>query len=376
MQIKKFFRQFIVLLKKSRRHQIIFGAAGFLLLTALSLLIFYLVQAGPAALNVINKRGEGSRNNEQGKTAEQDYALPSGTRLLDGMTVPEAESNKLPLAIMIENLSVVRPQSGLSRANLVYEALAEGGITRFLAVFSGTEDLPEIGPVRSARVYYLDWAGELAAAYIHCGGDPYALRLIRQYKMKDLDQSYNGYFFWRKNEMAAPHNLFTKTSLLNEAASAKGWIDQGNFKPWLFKTEATLDSRPDAVADLSIDFSAPSYAVVWKYDRENNQYLRYNGGFSHLDKNNNEQIAAKNVIVQFMFAALKDDDLAKGRLGMHTIGGDKALIFRDGEVVSGIWKKNYREDRTRFYTEDWKEIEFNPGQIWIEVVPMERAVSY
>jgi len=376
MPISKFFRNFFSLIKKSRKHQIIFSAAAFLFLAALGLLIFYLVQAGPGAFSVINKSDGRSQNSGQEKQAGQDYALPNGVRMLDGMTVPEAETNKLPLAVMIENLSVVRPQSGLSAANLVYEALAEGGITRFLAVFSGTADLPEIGPVRSARVYYLDWATELGAAYIHCGGDPYALRLIKQYKMRDLDQSYNGYFFWRKDELAAPHNLFTKTALLVEAVNAKGWLDQGNFKPWLFKTEATLDSRPENTADISIDFSSPSYAVVWKYDRENNQYLRYNGGFPHLDKNNGEQIKAKNVVVQFMVAAFKDDDLAKGRLGMHTIGGDKALIFRDGEAISSIWKKNYREDRTRFYTTDWKEIEFDPGTIWIEVVPPERSVSY
>jgi len=374
MNKKNFFRQFIVVLKKSRKHQIIFGAATFLLIGLIFLSIFYfrgfLIGARGQGGAITGKSGK--ENTQQG----QKYVLPKGTRLIDGMPVPEEEANRLPIGVMIENLATVRPQSGLSEANLVYEALAEGGITRFLAFFADDKDIPEIGPVRSARVYYLDWASELSAVYIHCGGDPYALKLAREYGMKGLDQMYNGNFFWRSSTALAPHNLFTKTTLLKQALQAKGWKNEGDFQPWLFKKEKKLNARPTDVQDIVINFSTSSYQVIWKYDRENNQYLRYNGGFKHLDKNSDAEITAKNVIVQYMVAKIKDPGDIKGRLGMHTIGGDKALIFHDGEVIQGIWKKASRQERTRFYDNEGKEIEFNPGTTWIEVVPPEKTVSY
>ncbi|MFA4880683.1 MAG: DUF3048 domain-containing protein [Candidatus Doudnabacteria bacterium] len=372
MHIKNFFHQFLILLKTSRKHQIIFGAAGFLLVVVIFLGIFYIRGLAPKA-----RGGEGeSELNQKDARQNQNYVLPKGIRLIDGMPVEEEEVNRLPLGVMIENLVTVRPQSGLSQANLVYEALAEGGITRFLAFFTANGDIPEIGPVRSARVYYLDWASELNAAYVYCGGDPYALRLGREYGMKELNQMYNGNFFWRASGALAPHNLFTKIESLREAVRSKGWEEKGSFQPWLFKKEKERDGRGAEVPDIVIPFSTSSYQVVWKYDRENNQYLRYNGGFKHIDKNSGAEIAAKNVVVQYMVAKLKDPGDIKGRLGMHTIGGNKALIFRDGEVIQGIWKKGSRQERTRFYDGEGKEIEFNPGTTWVEVVPPEKTVNY
>ena len=138
---------------------------------------------------------------------------------------------------MIENMVTSRPQSGLDRANLVYEALAEGGITRFLAVFASGEEIEKIGPVRSARTYYLDWAKELSAAYIHVGGSPEALRLIPQYDILDLNQFYNSPNFWRAKERAAPHNLYTSSELLARAVVSKKWGPTGSFESWELKNK-------------------------------------------------------------------------------------------------------------------------------------------
>lgn len=371
MRLTTSLKKFLAILKKSRKHQIIFGLSIFLLLVLVILLIYALPRGCGRRLFLKQDRPLP----EEGDTAPFDYKLPSGIRTIDGVPVDEAEANLRPIAIVIENLYTVRPQYGLSEANLTYEVLTEGGIPRFLAIFSG-KAIEKIGPVRSARVYFLDWVVELDAMFIHCGGDPYALRLIDQYYIKDFDQFGYGTYYWRSHEAAAPHNLFTKSELLLQGMDNKEWTNVGEFTPWLFKQEKALEQRPEFVDDIVIDFSSAQYEVVWKYDRENNEYRRYNGNVVHVDQNNGEQIRAKNVVVQYMVAKLKDEDLTEGRLGMHTIGGDKALIFRDGEVISGLWKKNYLEDRTRFYTEDWQEIEFNPGATWVEVVPPEKSVLY
>lgn len=368
MRFKRFFQQFFLLIKKSRRFKIIFAVTIFLLVVLITLLVLLKVWSP-------KERGLEITSPQIPKEKGRNYSLPAGIRTIDGMPVEEEEARRRPQAVVIENLATARPQSGLREANLVYEALAEGGITRFLAFHSGVE-VEEIGPVRSARVYYLDWVLEFDALFAHCGGDPYALSLIERYGIKDLDQMYNGTFYWRTTQTLAPHNLFTKTKFLEEAMSKKGWEDKAEFAPWIFKEERELEERPQVVKDIKIDFSTYSYQVVWKYDRESNSYWRYNVSVPHIDKNTSEQIRTKNIVVQYMVAKIKDPGSLEGRLGMHTIGGDKALVFRDGEVISGVWKKSSREARTRFYDAQGQEIEFNPGTTWIEVVPPEKVVSY
>ncbi len=371
MKMQASLQNFFTFLSQSRKRQILFICGIIVLILLVVAVLLAIIFRG--ASNLPLKIGEETPKDQKG--LPKDYALPTGVRTIDGMPVGETVANLRPIAVVIENLVTVRPQAGLSEANVVYEALAEGGIPRFLAIYSG-KDVPKIGPVRSARIYFLDWVAELDAMFAHCGGDPYALRLLDQSQIKDFDQMGNGSFFWRAAETEAPHNLFTQSALLLEGMASKGWEDVGNFQPWLFKTEPPLEARPQNVQDIYIDFSGPAYQVSWKYDRESNTYLRYNAGIPHLDRNSGQQIRAKNVVVQYVVAKLKDDGASTGRLGMHTIGGDQALVFQDGTVTQAIWKKNYREDRTRFYTRDWREIEFNPGAIWVEVIPPERTVAY
>jgi hypothetical protein len=281
-------------------------------------------------------------------------------------TKTEAESwkGKVPLAVMIENLVSVRPQSGLSKAEVVYEALAEGGITRFMAIFLANN--AELGPIRSARAYYLDWLSEYGAGYAHWGGSPEAMDLIRAYQVKDLDQfSLGAPTYWRVRDREAPHNGYTNTEKLWEAAGKKGYNSLANFDSWKFKKDATDSARLASTIKIKFTGSAP-YEVVWKYDSEKNSYLRENGGQAHLDKTNEEQLSAKNVIVQSVTANTYDN---YGRLRMDTIGEGELKVFRDGSLIEGTWKKLSREGRTKFYDKEGKEIELNRGQIWIEIIP-------
>lgn len=299
------------------------------------------------------------------------------SRFLDGVKVAAGKENLLPVTIMIENMSSIRPQSGLQAASIVYEALAEGGITRFLAVYS-TDQLPsKIGPVRSARSYYVDWAQEYKGLYAHVGGSPQALnQLSSTPELINLEAiSSDSKYFFRDSTVGAPHNLFTSAELLAYAIRDKNLAEkQGTFEPWKFQSPQDKKNRPIQEKSISINYYGPDYVVKYNYNREKNIYLRSNGGMEHLDKLTNEQIAVKNVVVKFVPTTLQD--ATSGRLQMTTTGQGRAVFFRDGEAVEGEWHKDDNADRTKFINQNNEEIKFIPGNIWIEVLPEDRILEY
>ncbi|MFH1366414.1 MAG: DUF3048 domain-containing protein [Patescibacteria group bacterium] len=291
-------------------------------------------------------------------------------RRFDGLEVADASAASLwPVGVMIENLMTVRPQAGLSDASLIYETLAEGGATRFLVLFTGGSTAPVIGPVRSARPYYLDWAYEYAALYAHAGGSPQALGNIRDYDTNNLDAlSRDAVYFWRDTSRGAPHNLFTSGEKLVYALRDKGLLEkESTTRMWLFKDDAPLMERGEDQKFYKVKFSSYTYEVEWKFIKEENLYLRYNADRIQVDANNQQELKAKNIIVQIV---PPEEYLGeKGRIGLNTHGEGKAFVLRDGIVIEGIWKKAERTDRTLFYDANGAEIEFNRGQTWIEVIP-------
>ncbi|MFH1207923.1 MAG: DUF3048 domain-containing protein [Patescibacteria group bacterium] len=293
-------------------------------------------------------------------------------RVLDGVYVPTGQENIYPVAVMIENLTSSRPPSGLAQANVVYEALAEGGITRFMAVFAQPLiGVPEIGPVRSARSYYVDWALEYQALYVHVGGSPQALAQIKADDVLDFSQFYHAPFFWRDSKRSAPHNLYTSGEKMGLALHDQKTPATGQYTGWKFKDDASSSALPTGEKSISIDFSSFNYKVEYKYDRTANDYVRYLAGQPHQDKNE-VTLRAKNVIVQKVKTQLIDQE----RLGMATVASGEAIIFRDGQTLIGTWDRKTKTDRTRFYDQAGAEVELNAGQIWVEVVPTDRNIVY
>ncbi|XOU95029.1 MAG: DUF3048 domain-containing protein [Candidatus Kerfeldbacteria bacterium] len=294
-------------------------------------------------------------------------------RAIDGEYVSFEESNHYPVAVMIENLTVSRPQSGLSQANVVYEALAEGGITRFMAVYASNMVISEIGPIRSARPYFLDWASEYNALYMHAGGSPEALAQIKREGMVDLDQFYNSQYYWRdtSRNVASEHTLYSSGEKIVFALRDKEIDKNGDFDLWKFKEDLKITDRTVEDKYITIDFSSFNYKVEYKYNRDTNDYLRYQAGEAHIDRDDSE-VRAKNIIVQKVKTYLVDDQ----RLGMDTIGKGEAIIFVDGEGTVGTWEKEGIAERTLFYDESGSEIEFNAGPIWVEIVPTDREIDY
>lgn len=295
-----------------------------------------------------------------------------------------------PLGVMVENHVDARPPVGLSRADVVYEAVAEGGITRFLSIFL-CQDAGDIAPVRSARTYFLDWVSEYDAAYAHVGGantpgPADALGQIRDYGIHDMDQFGLGFpTYWRGTDKLAPHNVHSTTKKLWEAAEKRGYgaeDEKGNrwdktFVAWKFKDDAALEKRGDA-NQVEVPFwtQAPDYTVTWKYDKTTNLYQRFHGQTSQIDPLTKEQFSAKNVIVQFQRERDANDGYPDGHLLYTTIGSGNALIFIDGKVISGKWQKKDRTSKTIFLDEKGKEVELNRGLTWIQTVPAGNDVEY
>ncbi len=325
---------------------------------------------------------------------------------LTGVLFSKAErqiwEQRRPLTVMVENHEESRPQSGLSKADVVYEAVAEGGITRFLAVFycgAAAEEVT-IGPVRSARTYFMDFASEYGdyPLYTHVGGanipgPANALGQIGDYgwlaKGNDLNQFSLGFpVFWRDYErighpVATEHTMYSTTEKLWEVAQKRGLTnvdDEGNkwdatFSQWQFKEEAKLDERGE-VARVEFSFweNNPEYAVRWEYQKDNNNYLRFNNGQSLKDLNNDSQLQAKTVIIQLMKEKGPIDEVK--HILYTTLGSGQALIFQDGQVIEGTWIKAKRQSRTKFTDSSGKEISLNRGPIWIEIVPVGGEVKY
>lgn len=288
---------------------------------------------------------------------------------LDGTQVAPENANKHPVAVMIENHPDARPQSGLEQASVVYEAAAEGGITRFMAIF-GPNETDHVGPIRSARTYFIDWAEEYNAFYTHAGGSGNGLTKIKTDKVLDLDYNYNpNKAYWRENKpgLASEHTLYADTNKLREIANNyKKWSKDGDFIAWQFKSDLAKEKRP-TTGQLTINFSSPSYKVVYDYDQSTNTYKRTMAGLAHKDANSGHQLTPKNIVIQKVNRA-EVDSLGKSVGQITDVGTGDAWIFLDGKVIEGSWSKKEAKRRTLFYDAEGAEVKFNPGQTFIEIV--------
>jgi len=297
---------------------------------------------------------------------------------LTGMTVSPTGAQAPVVGVMIENLyPYARPQSGLGEAGIVYEALAEGGITRFLALFQ--EPLPSsLGPVRSLRPYYLDWGLEHNIPVAHAGGSQPALAEIGPLGLKDINAlRYDGTYFYRITTRFAPHNLYTSGTKLASLLTALGFNQAPTFTPLPRKDDAP-SSAPTA-ADIKIPFSPTSnnaYNAEYKYNAALDDYWRYEGGAPQTDMLTGKQIQVKNVVIQFVPVTYGTQDDGEPDTDYHLIGTGPALVFEDGSVTPGTWSKTSDAAQTQILDTTGAPIKFNRGNTWFSVVPTGTGVTY
>lgn len=333
---------------------------------------------------------------------------------INGMLFTKEEKEiwekRRPILAMIENSVDARPQSGLSYADVVYEAVAEGGITRFMGVFycDIISEVVNIAPVRSARIYFLDLASEYGnkPIFMHVGGannfsgsgdtakEARALETLetlgwRVPRGNDFDTTYDsGYpVFWRNyerldREVATEHTMMASIDEAYKQAEKRKLTDvdekgiswDKSFISWKFTKDAKV-ATPTA-SNISFLFweNKSDYDVAWKYDAVNNVYLRSTGGKAHMDLENNQQLSAKNIAVIF---AIEKGPIDKNMHMYYKVTGTgEALLFQNGEVIEGKWTKATRESRMILTDSKGKEIPFVAGKIWFEILPQGNEVVY
>lgn len=296
---------------------------------------------------------------KQEKVVEEAPKPTTEASKLTGLQVEPALNSRMIQAVMIENSPDARPQSGLLQAGVVYEAIAEGGITRFLAVFQ--ESQPEyIGPVRSARPYYVEWARGYDAGYAHAGGSPEAISLIGALGVKDMGDS-KGYFY-RVSSRYAPHNLYTDMAKLDAYRQLRGYTTS-SFTPFARKTEAASSSVTARVIDM--DISSPLYDVRYEYDPSTNSYKRFLGGKPHTDEKSGQQLSPKVVIALVTTYSIHADRIHSV---YKTTGSGTAIVYQDGVVTNATWKKDSQTASLEIVDASGKALALNPGQTWITAV--------
>ena len=287
---------------------------------------------------------------------------------LDGKAVNKKVDSVLQaVGVMIDNHPNSRPESGVSKAKIVYEAPVEGGLTRYLAIFDSKQVVAEVGPVRSARAYFLDWIQEYGRGlYMHSGGSPEALSAIKTKNIFDANEFFWGQYYWRSSDRLAPHNLYTSSSNWAKIVSLYGNKSSLFTADKAWKYTRLIGQTIGKKSELKIPYS-DEYAVTWTYDVKALNYTRSVNGKKEKDKDGSE-IRARNILVQISnVKEINGDD--KGRVEVATIGSGEAIILKKGAVIYGTWKKSSLTARTRFYDKNKKEIVLVPGNTWVQVVP-------
>ncbi len=285
---------------------------------------------------------------------------------LTGVTVP-IEVNKRPVtSVQIENSPDARPQAGLKDAGVVFEAIAEGGITRFNVNYQ--EAQPDyIGPVRSIRPYYIDLFLPFDAAIVHAGGSAEGLAKIRDLGVKDIDHGANGGTFQRASDRFAPHNLYTSMAALDAASQQRGYTTS-NFTGYPRKKEKP--GQPITAKTIDIAISSVLFNVHYDYDPPSNSYLRSMGGAAHTDHRSGAQLQPK-VVVALVMGYSKNGIYSV----YQTTGSGEMFVFQDGQLQKGTWTKAGAKDQFVFTDAAGKKLEFNPGQTWVTLIDSPAKVT-
>lgn len=282
---------------------------------------------------------------------------------LTGLQMEVGKPDIRPVAIMIDNMASARPQSGLINADIVYEMPAEGGITRYMAIFHH-QSSDKIGPVRSARSYFIDAAMEYNAVYVHCGGSPEALGDIRTLKIDSLNELQGESNFWRSKDRKAPHNLYTSTKLISEVMDKKNLsLEKWDYKMNISDNFIDLDGK--VIKGLVIDYKH-NYKAGYEYDASKKLFYRTVNGIRLKDKETNVEVSTVNIIVVKVSTKIVDD---AGRLDVINVGSGSGYFITGGKLIEIEWSKESRSAKTSYKDLKGNPIQLNKGNTWIQVVP-------
>lgn len=294
--------------------------------------------------------------------------------------IVDEDSNERPLAVMIDNNVGYDTHAGLQDSYINYEIIVEGGYTRIMALFKD-RDVSLIGPVRSSRHYFLDYALESDAIYAHYGWSTFAENDIKTLGVNNINGLTADSAYWRDKKIAAPHNVFTSTETLYKYAESKNYDtktddwkllnyspDEVNFKgPKKDKKTGEVSDDPRIVANsLSLKYSN-NQTTSYTYDSENKYYLRFMDGKQHLDKTTRQQLHYKNIIIE----KVENYDLdSYGRQDLETVGDGEGYYITNGYALPITWQKANRDSKTIYKYLDGSKVVVNDGNTFIQIIPI------
>ncbi|RQD69772.1 MAG: DUF3048 domain-containing protein [Tindallia sp. MSAO_Bac2] len=320
-----------------------------------------------------------------GTIEAEENPIPEGKvqSPFNGQWIPEEKGNKRPVALQINNSTAAYPQSGITQADIIYETLAEGNITRLMAVFH-IYDSEKIGPVRSARHYYLDMAANHDAVYMHYGGSPQAYSYIRQMNAPNMDglSWLDGIVCWRDPERRSIPRMLEHSVYTNRAHLEDGWERRGlrteleeSFTSGLnFSTKETVPwgQRADYI---TIPYSA-SYTSSFDYDFETKIYTKYHSGELHMDEEAGKPLEFTNLIIQFTSINVIPGDDA-GRREVAIIGSGDGYFISAGRAIAVEWHKaDYASPTVYAEKKSGKPVTMNPGKTYIGILPKGKEISF
>jgi hypothetical protein len=289
---------------------------------------------------------------------------------LTGAEVSEADTKRPVTAVMIENSPDARPQSGLKDAGVIFESVAEGGITRFLVIYQEAKSTV-IGPVRSVRPHYASWVAAFDAGLAHVGGSDIPLAKLRSGQIKDLDQFFNAKAYYRASNRAAPHNMYTSDEKLQALNSAKGYTSS-TFTSWERVKKEEPAPAPNARI-ITVPVSTGLFAVNYDWDQASNSYLRSQGGGAHNDREGGRITPKVVIAMQVPHDVIRDSN---NYSYPNVIGTGKAWLFQNGTVAEVTWTKNSDKEQVMFTDATAKPIELNRGQTWITAIKPDRLPTW
>lgn len=283
--------------------------------------------------------------------------------------------NERPIAVMIDNHKGALPQGGLNNAYMVYEIIVEGGESRLMALFKG-QDLEKIGPVRSARHYFLDYALENDAIYVHFGWSPQAESDISDLGVNNI----NGIFesetsFWRTRDKSAPHNVATSTEKILEIAETKGYRQTSTKESVLNYVTEEVNLENGIIANtVEIPYSE-SNEVRYGYNPETQRYQRFSKGIEETDWTTGENVTTKNIIITFARNTTLNDGENKGRQTLHNVGELEGYYITNGKAIQITCEKSTRSAQTVYKDLEGNEIEVNDGNTYVQICPINADVT-
>lgn len=338
--------------------------------SALIVLILLIILIGVGSYFAITKLFNGDEGNPKSKDKQNE--------VVKKLQIFDEDSNTRPIAVMINNNHAAWPHAGLQKSFLNYEIVAEGGITRIMALYKDVSDVEKIGSVRSSRPYYLDYVLENDAIYVHWGGSDQAYSDIRSLNIDHIDgMTYEGKYFFRDKSggRAYEHTGFTKMSMIEEGINDLD-IKKTTDKKTVFNysiDEIDLSSMSDAIKadDILIEYSY-YHNTSYKYDEINKVYLRTMSDKAHVDAVTSEQYTTKNIITY----KVKNKSIdSYGRQKLENTGSGEGYYITNGYAVPITWEKSSRNSKTVYKYMNGEEIKLNDGNTWIQIQPTDQDLE-